>query len=210
MADPIETPIAQLRFIDPRLVASIALGVAAIGLGVFLVRLLRMRRAHGSLIATITATGVDHIQDVLIPDGMGGMLQIDFLLLTSRGILVIDLRDVVGNIFGGDQMTDWTVMDGASRTTFPNPQSALYDRVASVKSLAGNVPVEGRILFTRPGKFPKGLPRWTLMVDSLRTEFPPVDRHGLESWLERYREGWNSVRAAAIPSPLHRPKAIRT
>ena len=38
--------------------------------------------------------GSDHLVDVLVPDGMGGNFHVDFLLLTSRGILVIDLRDV--------------------------------------------------------------------------------------------------------------------
>ena len=89
-----------------------------------------------------------------------------------RGVVVIDLRDVQGNIFGGDQMAEWTVMDGPRRFTFTNPQSALYDRIAAVKAVAGDVPVEGRIVFTRRGKFPKGLPKWTLMVDALRAEFP--------------------------------------
>ncbi len=110
--------------------------------------------------------------------------------------MVIDLRDIRGNIFGGDQMTEWTVMNGANRATFQNPQHALYDRVAAVRALAGDLPVEGRILFTRRGKFPKGLPRWTLMVDSLRAEFPPADSEASQSWMERYREDWQALCAA--------------
>ena len=97
---------------------------------------------------------------------MGGGFHVDFLLLTMRGVVVVDLRDVQGNIFGGDQMAEWTVMDGPQRFTFTNPQSALYDRIAAVKAIAGEVPVEGRIVFTRRGKFPKGLPKWTLMLDA--------------------------------------------
>ena len=103
---------------------------------------------------------------------------------------MIDLRDVQGNIFGGDQMAEWTVMDGPQRFTFTNPQSALYDRIAAVKAVAGDVPVEGRIVFTRRGKFPKGLPKWTLMVDSLRAEFPTAD-------FECARRGRSAVSRAA-------------
>jgi len=36
----------------------------------------------------------------------GGGFHVDFLLLTLRGVVVIDLRDVRGNIFGGDQMAE--------------------------------------------------------------------------------------------------------
>jgi hypothetical protein len=147
----------------------------------------------------VTATGSDHVVDVLVPDGMGGGFHVDFLLLTPRGVLVIDLRDVQGNIFGGDQMAEWTVMDGPRRFTFTNPQSGLYDRIAAVKAIAGEVPVEGRVVFTRRGKFPKGLPKWTLMIDSLRAEFPAMD-HDPEPAAEGFREGWEKIRGAVKPS----------
>ena len=71
-----------------------------------------------ALRTAVTAAGSDHLVDMLVPDGMGGGFHVDFLLLTTRGILVIDLRDVQGNIFGGDQMAEWTVMDGPRRFTF--------------------------------------------------------------------------------------------
>src|SRR5262245_50194526 len=112
----------------------------------------RKHTARKVLISTVTAASTDHMADVLVPDGMGGSFHLDFLLLTPQGILVIDLRDVAGNTFGGDQMTEWTVIDGAQRYTFLNPQSALYDRIAAVKAVAGDVPVEGRVVFTRRGK----------------------------------------------------------
>jgi hypothetical protein len=107
-------------------------------------------------------------------------------------------RDVQGNIFGGDQMAEWTVMDGPRRFTFTNPQSSLYDRIAAVKAVAGEVPVEGRIVFTRRGKFPKGLPKWTLMVDSLRAEFPSVDYDS--GALVRYHEPWQKLKGSVKPS----------
>src|SRR5690606_19193996 len=116
----------------------------------------------------------------------------------------VDLRDVRGNIFGGDQMTEWTVMDGSQRFTFPNPQGGLYDRVAAVKALAGEVPVEGRVVFTRRGKFPKGLPKWTLMLDSMGTDFPGAQ----EMWIGEsgdhrdLHEAWLRVKGAVQPSHL--------
>ena len=58
-------------------------------------------------------------------------------------------------------------MTGVSRSTFTNPQTGLYDRIASVKAVAQDTPVEGRIVFTRRAKFPKGLPRFTVMLESV-------------------------------------------
>ena len=120
---------------------------------------------------------------------------------------MIDLRDVRGNIFGGDQMTEWTVMDGAERFTFMNPQGALYDRIAAVRAVAGDVPIEGRIVFTKRGKFPKGLPKWTLMVDALKTEFPSADALLLASTIERFDGSWQRLKSTVTPSSINQIRA---
>jgi Nuclease-related domain len=159
----------------------------------------RKYRARKALRAAVTAGSADHLVDTLVPDGMGGSFHVDYLLLTLRGVVVIDLRDIRGNIFGGDQMAEWTVMDGPQRFTFTNPQGALYDRIAAVKAVAGEVPVEGRIVFTRRGKFPKGLPKYTLMVDALRSEFPAPDFDPAEG-APRHREAWQRLKQAVRPS----------
>ena len=160
----------------------------------------RHHRARRALRAEVTGGTADHVINALVPDGMGGGFHCDFLLLTMRGVVVIDLRDVRGNIFGGDQMAEWTVMDGARRFTFTNPQSALYDRIAAVKAVTGDVPVEGRIVFTRRGRFPKGLPKWTLMVDELRAEFPAAEYQPQAEATAPLSEGWRRLKDAVKPS----------
>ncbi len=107
---------------------------------------------------------------------MGGFIHIDHLLLTPRGVLVLDARRVAGLIFGGDQMSEWTVLGRGRRHTFDNPQPALYDRIAAVKAIVGDVPVEGRLLFSNLGKFTKGMPKNVLMLSSVEVEFPAVER----------------------------------
>jgi hypothetical protein len=119
----------------------------------------------------IAFRAVHHTQ---VPDGMGGYFHVDHLLLTPRGILILDTRRVPGLIFGGDQMSEWTVMARGRRFTFENPQPALYDRIAAVKAIVGDLPVEGRLLFSNVGKFTKGIPKWVLMLDSIEVEFPVV------------------------------------
>ncbi len=186
-----------------------ALVACALGVGFglsWLWRWYRQRSARRALVGAVTAAGVDHLVDVLVPDGMGGTFHVDFLLLTPRGVVVIDLRDVSGNVFGGDQMNEWTVMDGAHRFTFVNPQSALYDRVAAVRALVNDVPVEGRIVFTRRARFPKGLPKWTLTMDSLLLEFPPTDAATIAEIQARFQPAWDQVKAAVSPSPLGQPR----
>jgi hypothetical protein len=194
--------VDELRNLPPAawglIAAAAALGFAA----AWAWRWYQQYRARKALRAAVTAGAADHLINSLVPDGMGGSYHIDFLLLTLRGVVVIDLRDVKGNIFGGDQMAEWTVMDGAQRFTFTNPQSSLYDRIAAVKAVAGDVPVEGRIVFTRRGKFPKGLPKWTLMIDALRAEFPPADFESPADSGRRFRDGWQRLRDAVKPSNM--------
>ena len=157
-------------------------------------------RARRALRTAVTGGAADHLRDTLVPDGMGGGFHVDYLLLTLRGVVVIDLRDVAGNIFGGDQMAEWTVMDGPRRFTFTNPQGGLYDRVAAVRALTGDVPVEGRIVFTRRGRFPKGLPKLTL--DSLHAEFPANDFALPAESSARVNEAWQRLKSAVKPSTL--------
>jgi len=200
-----------LRRIDSpqnRLIGVAVLVIYLLATLVYVLRALRRRGARRRLHEAIIAASVEYLRDVLVPDGMEGAVHVDYLLLTPRGVVVIDLRDKKGNIFGGDQMTEWTLMNGARRETFPNPQHALYDRMAAVRQFAGEMPVEGRVLFTRKGVFPKGLPRWTLMVDSLRAEFPAPEGEAAQNWMEGYREPWHALCGALSGSPLRRQPGI--
>jgi hypothetical protein len=187
----------------------IAAGVLAVAAIVFFGgRAWMLRRRDARRVARITAGAAEYLRNVLVPDGNGGDYHLDFLLLTSRGVVIIDMRDVAGNVFGGDQMTDWTLMDGPRRVTFANPQSGLYDRIASVKAVAQDTPVEGRIVFTRRAKFPKGLPRYTVMLESVAAEFPRLGAAELEIAVSRYRPGWARIKDACKPSPHYRSSPI--
>jgi hypothetical protein len=183
--------------------------MVALALGVFVgARMYVMRRRDARRVARVTSGAADYLRNVLVPDGNGGDFHLDFLLLTSRGVVVIDMRDITGNVFGGDQMTAWTLMDGASRSTFTNPQAGLYDRIASVKALSPDTPVEGRIVFTRRAKFPKGLPRHTVMLESVAAEFPRLGAAELEIAVSKYRDGWGRIKEAAKPSPHFRASPV--
>src|SRR5271170_4805210 len=174
--------------IDPQW---IGIGAALLFLGAasFLgVRAFRRRSRRRSLLARLERIAFGAAHQVLVPDGMGGFIHIDHLLLTPRGVLVLDTRRVAGLIFGGDQMSEWTVMGRGHRYTFDNPQPALYDRIAAVKAIVGDVPVEGRLLFSNVGKFTKGIPKWVVMLGGMEVEFPVVDR-GIHSALaDEYAE----------------------
>ena len=161
-------------------------------------------RARGQLLRSFEASSAALLKDVLLPDGSGGLLHIDFLLLTGRGLLVVDFRDAAGIVFGGEHMREWAVMNGNERSTFLNPLETLYDRVAAVKALAGDVPVEGRIIFTERATFPKGRPPHVLRLASLEVEYPPPQPGVSPHPAERWRAAWEELLAQCEPSPLGR------
>jgi nuclease-like protein len=195
--------LTQLEF------ALLALGVVALAfVGYFGGRMWMLRRRDARRVARITSGAADYLRNVLVPDGNGGDFHLDFVMLTSRGVVIIDVRDIMGIVFGGDQMTDWTLMDGARRSTFANPQSGLYDRIASVKAIAVDTPVEGRIVFTRRAKFPKGLPRFTVMLESVAAEFPRLGAAELEIAVSKYRPGWTRLKETVKPSPHFRSSPV--
>lgn len=192
---------------DDSLIVAVVVGVMLVGLFAFgliaLIRNLRHRSARRRIVRAIAAAATATLRDVLLPDGSGGYLHVDFLLLTGRGILVVDLRDVQGIVFGGEHMSEWTVMDGTTRSTFLNPLEGLYDRIAAVKALSGDVPVDGRIVFTEESTFPKGRPPKVMRIASLETEYPPPDPTGANP-ADRYRPVWDEIAKQLEPSPLRR------
>lgn len=149
----------------------------------------------------LAAAAFDLVQDVLVPDGNEGHLHVDYLLLTAAGLVVVDLRDVPGMIFGSESMDEWTAMDGVYRHTFPNPLGPLYDRMAAVKLLAGRTPVDGRVVFSSRGSFPKGRPPRVTLLGSLSDEFGVADRKLEPSPAAGWSNDWATVKAALAPSP---------
>jgi hypothetical protein len=115
------------------------------------------------------------LADFLIPDGEGGEIHIENALLCKRGIIVVNIKDVVGNVFGSNTMQEWAVITGDNRFTFGNPQDGLYDRTAAVKRIVPDVPVIGYIAFTDTAEFSKGFPKHVVglspLLDELETEY---------------------------------------
>ena len=188
--------------IEPQWIGIGAAVLLLLALGFFGLRAYQRRARRKSLLARLDRVALAAAHQVLVPDGMGGFIHIDHVLLTLRGILVLDTRRVTGLIFGGDQMSDWTVMGRGHRYTFDNPQPALYDRIAAVKAVVGDVPVEGRLLFSNVGKFTKGIPKWVVMLDGIEVEFPVVDRgsQALQD-SDQYADAWSRLLAQLRPSP---------
>jgi hypothetical protein len=85
--------------------------------------------------------------------------------------------------------------------TFANPLPMLEDRVAAVRQVVGDAPVEGRIVFSMRGEFPKGQPALVLRLDALQDQFPVVERSA-GGVAAAFAPVWERLRQAAVPNPL--------
>ncbi len=161
------------------------------------------RRAGGSRLKKILADiGHDRIQNLLIPNGDEGEIQIDHLILTSQGLLIIDIKEAVGTVFGSDKMQEWAVISEDRRYTFPNPQAALYDRIAAVRHIVRQVPVEGRILFLDGAEFTKGVPNLVSDLDTLVEEFGEPNKDAAKVKVDAFKPHWDLIRKAALDAQV--------
>ena len=185
----------------PRWAYPLAGGVVAVALLVWGIMLWRERRRWQRMDDVIHSIAYDVLKNVLISNGMDEQIHLHYLLLTERGLLVLDLLERPGSIFGGDQMIEWTSIGKKRRYTFPNPQHVLYDRMAAVRLLANNTPVDGRIVFTLRSEFPKGKPKFVARVDELTKQFNVVDRNR-GNVVAAFAGVWQHIKDSATPNPL--------
>jgi hypothetical protein len=151
-----------------------------------------------SLSAVLDNVAFERVEGIIIPDADDGEIQIDYLLLTPQGLLIIHLKDVVGAVFGSDKMQDWTVIGTNRRFTFGNPQPALYDRIAAVRHIVRQVPVTGRILFLDGAEFTKGVPGLVCNLQQLLDEFGEPDKSAANFKVEAFRSHWQKLMEHAI------------
>lgn len=171
-----------------------------IAVGVLLVLWLIYRRffvSGSSLEGALAAISFDHIDALVIPSADEGEIQVDKLILTSKGLLILEIKDVQGTVFGSDKMQDWTVIAKDRRYTFSNPQPALYDRIAAVRQIVRQVPVAGRILFLDGAEFTKGVPEMVCNLEELVAEFGEPDKSAAKFKIEAFTPHWELIRKAA-------------
>jgi len=173
--------------------------VLLILVGVFIWRLRQRRRRNIDRRLRHSCQGV--LANFVIPDGNGEEIQVQYALLTARGIIVIDIKEVEGHVFGSEAMQDWTVIADDRRFTFANPQPGLWDRVAAVKRLTPESPVVGFVAFSGRAQFTKGQPKSVMLLEPLLQELEK-EAGGTGSLSEGYMVAWERLRQAAIEARM--------
>ncbi len=138
----------------------------------------------------------DRLTDVLIPDDVDGQIHLDLVLLTTNGILVLEVRRATGTLFWGDQLEHWTLLDGRRRGQIRNPLPGLLAKRHAVHALAPRVPVSGRVLLLGAVTISGATPPGVVTAEELLAEFPP---HGRQPVPEALQAAWAELSAQAQP-----------
>ena len=144
------------------------LGLATLILVAYLLPVpLRVWREKRRIRRAVKGIGARVMRDVNLPDGMGGMINIDFLVLADDAIRVIDVKRYDGMIFGSANTDEWTQTVNSRSYRFPNPDVYLAQQLSAVRSIVGKLPVEGLHLFSDSATFPWDKPDNVLQVKDL-------------------------------------------
>lgn len=158
----------------------------------------RRARRPLSLSGVLNEIAHERIDNLVIPNGDDGEIQIEHLLLTTRGLLVIDIKDIEGIVFGSNKMEKWSVIGPKNRFQIANPQPGLYDRIAAVRRIVREVPVAGRILFLDGAEFSKGVPEYVCNLQQLYEEFSEADASSAKFKIDAFRQHWETLQQHAV------------
>jgi hypothetical protein len=137
LAVPAADPITFLaQGVVRQLLWLLPLGLALPALKVLFVPMLRGRAGEARVAAVLDRVGADRLHDVILPDGRGGSTQVDHLVLTGAGILVVETKNYRGSVYGREHEAQWTQRLGRRSFPFQNPLRQNYGHVQAVKALA--------------------------------------------------------------------------
>ena len=180
------------------LVTAIAV-VIAVAVTILIPILLRRYRRDAEqrrVAKIIKALNITALKNVAFPDGMDSYVFIDYLLLTPAGIVVLDLQDYNGFIFGGPNIDQWTQMVRQRGYKFENPLHQNAWRVQIIRSLVEDAPLIGKVVFSSVSQFPKGIPEGIVHVSTLSEDLAQLLDN--KTVPEIVRKAWDKLSTHAI------------
>lgn len=112
----------------------------------------------------------DELKNIIIPDGIGGLLEVEKIFLLEQGVLILGDYPISGHLFGAEKIEQWTqIIDGRSYK-FANPLHQLEYVRQAIRSLIPKMPVFCHVVFTADSNFPKGKPAAVSVLPSFEQD----------------------------------------
>jgi len=116
----------------------------------------------------------EEVKDFIIPDGIGGILEVEHLILVKQGFLLVKTYPMSGNLFGADEIDQWSQIVAGKSFKFANPLHHIEISRQALKVLAPKIPIFCRIVFTSDSVFPKGKPEEVSTLDTLAEDLKVI------------------------------------
>ena len=101
-----------------------------------------------------------------------GTTQIDHILITQNGILVIETKHYSGWLFANENQKYWTQVIYKVKNKFQNPLRQNYKHVCAVQALLEFIPkedIKGVVIFTGDAKFKTERPKGVIRLKELKS-----------------------------------------
>jgi hypothetical protein len=134
---------------------------------------------------------LDEIKDIIVPDGIGGLLEIEHLILMEQGLLLIETYPMSGNMFGAETIDQWTQLIDGRSYKFANPLRHIRTSRQAIMILAPNVPIFCRVVFNADSIFPKGKPDEVSVLSSLSDDLLNVQSSTVK--MDQSSEVWQRI-----------------
>ena len=167
MTDLLPIWIKNLTPTEQYLAAGLLILMALLALLSFFRTPLHYWRETRRITRAVKRMGARFRRDIDLPDGMGGEIRIDFLVLSPDALVVIGVKRYDGMIFGSAQTDEWTQTLNSRSYKFPNPDAYLAQQVTAVSAIVPKAPVRGQHLFTDAAVFPWDKPANVLLLNDL-------------------------------------------
>lgn len=130
--------------------------------------------ASGQLKFLISEFKQDEAKNIIIPDGVGGLLEVEHIVLLEQGVLLIETYEMDGHLFAADNIDQWTQLVNGRSFKFENPLNHIYRTKQALAVLMPKVPIFCRIVFNGKASFPKGKPDEVLVLSTINDDIEPV------------------------------------
>jgi len=171
-------PLLQGLLNNNAQLAAALVAVAAVPVLLFLLRpRLKNWRQERHIRKAIRRLGWRSIKNIHLPDGTGGEVTIEHLLLGRDAILIVDVMRFEGLIFGSPRTDQWTQVISRKSYKFDNPDQYLQRQINAVRLIVPDARVGGWHLFGYGAKFPKDKPDSVLRLGDVRS-LPKRPRRG--------------------------------
>ena len=176
MTDPLHPLLQELLNNNDLLTAVLATAIVVpVLLFLFRARLKNWRQER-LIKKVIRRLGVRSMKNIHLPDGTGGEVTIEHLLLGRDAIIVVGVMRFEGLIFGSTHTDQWTQVINRRSYKFDNPDHYLQRQINAVRLIAPGATVSGWHLFCHGAKFPKDKPDNILQLGDVRS-LPKRPKH---------------------------------